>query len=93
MRHALSSNPHLKEWYRKLRPRQLKKFAEKIFGDIDRAGIEEAERQKAYANGVLLFEHLKMRSTIELREKIDMAKVDEFLDYLGDVDAIEAVKS
>ena len=42
LRHALSSNPYLKQWYDALRPPHLKKFANKIFGDIDKAGIEES---------------------------------------------------
>ncbi len=88
--HALSSNPHLKQWYDGLRPAHLKKFANKIFGDIDKAGIEESQRQEAYANGVLLFEHLKMKNAVDLLDRIDITKVDEFLDYLRDVDAIEA---
>lgn len=87
---ALESNPHLKEWYDALRPPRLKKFANKIFGDIDKAGIEESQRQGAYANGVMLFEHLKMNHAMDLLEEIDITKVDEFLGYLRDVDALEA---
>ena len=87
---ALSSNPHLKEWYQSIRPPELKKFADKIFGDIDKAGIEETQRQQAYANGVLLFEHLKMNHAMDLLERINVAKIDEFLSHLKDVDALEA---
>ena len=90
LRHALSSNPYLKQWYEALRPPHLKKFANKIFGDIDKAGIEESQRQGAYANGVMLFEHLKMNHAMDLLEEIDTTKVDEFLRYLRDVDALEA---
>lgn len=90
LRHALSSNPHLKKWYESLRPPRLKRFANKIFGDIDRAGIEESERQGAYANGVMLFEHLKMNHVVDLLKDIDVTTVDEFLSYLRDVDALEA---
>lgn len=88
--HALSSNPYLRQWYEALRPPHLKKFANKIFGDIDKAGIEESQRQGAYANGVMLFEHLKMNHAMDLLEEIDTTKVDEFLRYLRDVDALEA---
>ena len=90
LRHALSSNPYLKKWYESLRPPHLKQFANKIFGDIDKAGIEESLRQNAYANGVMLFEHLKMNHAMELLEDIDVTQVDEFLRYLKDVDALEA---
>ena len=90
LRHALSSNPYLKQWYDALRPPHLKRFANKIFGDIDKAGIDESQRQGAYANGVMLFEHLKMNHAMDLLEEIDITKVDEFLRYLRDVDALEA---
>ena len=90
LRHALSSNPYLKQWYEALRPPHLKRFANKIFGDIDKAGIEESQRQGAYANGVMLFEHLKMNHAMDLLDDIDITKVDEFLGYLRDVDALEA---
>ena len=90
LRHALSSNPYLKQWYDALRPPHLKKFADKIFGDIDKAGIDESQRQGAYANGVMLFEHLKMNHAMDLLEDIDITKVDQFLRYLRDVDALEA---
>ena len=90
LRHALSSNPYLKQWYEALRPPHLKKFANKIFGDIDKAGIEESQRQGAYANGVMLFEHLKMNHAMNLLEEIDITRVDEFLSYLRDVDSLEA---
>ena len=90
LRHALTSNPYLNEWYQSLRPARLKQFASKIFGDIDKAGIDESERQGAYANGVMLFEHLKMNHAIDLLDEIDVTKVDDFLGYLNDVDALEA---
>ena len=90
MERALSSNPYLKEWYQSIHPQPLKKFADKIFGDIDKAGIEETERQRAYANGVMLFEHLKMNHAMDRLEEINVAKIDEFLSYLKDVDALEA---
>ena len=90
VKYALASNPYLKQWYDGLRPPRLKKLANKIFGDIDKAGIDESERQNAYANGVLMFEHLKLNNTIDLLEQIDITKVDEFLNYLRDVDVLEA---
>ncbi len=41
LRDALPSNPYLKQWYDALRLPHLKEFANKIFGDIDKAGIDE----------------------------------------------------
>ena len=90
LRNALATNPYLRRWYDDLRPPHLKQFAKKIFGDIDKAGIEETHRQEAYANGILLFEHLKMNHALDLLENIDISEVEEFLSYLRDVDALEA---
>ena len=88
---ALSSNPYVKEWYRKLRPKQLQKTAIKMFTLIDQAGIDESEKSAFYANGVLACERVKMNSAIEdLLDVIDASNLDSFLEYLADVDAIEA---
>ena len=38
----------------------------------------------------MLFEHLKMNHAMDLLDEIDITKVDEFLRYLRDVDALEA---
>ncbi len=90
LRHALSSNPFLKEWYEEIRPSRLQKFAGKLFGDIEKCGIEESERQRAYANCVLMFEHLKIKHATDILTDIDMTKVDDFLSFINDVDALEA---
>jgi len=90
IRHALSSNPHLKQWYEGLCPPHLKNLANKIFGDIEKANIEKSMRQNAYANGVILFEHLKMAHATKFLDKIDVTKVGEFINYLRGVDALEA---
>ena len=90
VQHALTSNPKLKQWYENLRPARLKSLANKIFTDIDKAGIEESERQQAYSNGVLLFEHLKLNHVTELIKDIDVTEVDEFLQHLREADALEA---
>lgn len=87
---ALESNPYLKEWYEALKPRPLQKFAAKIFGDIDKAGIDEARKQDFYANGVLAFKAMETRNAFELLENVDESNLDVFLEYLSDVDAIEA---
>ena len=87
---ALESNPYLKEWYEALKPRPLQKFAAKIFGDIDKAGIDEARKQDFYANGVLAFKAMETKNAFELLENVDESNLDMFLEYLNDVDAIEA---
>ena len=87
---ALESNPYLKEWYEALKPRPLQRFAAKIFGDIDKAGIDEARKQDFYANGVLAFKAMETRNAFELLENVDESNLDLFLEYLNDIDAIEA---
>ena len=88
--HALTSNPHLKEWYESIEPSNLKRFADTIFGRIDKAGIEEADRQQAYADGIILFEHLKINHTMDVLDRIDIGQVSVFLECLKAVDALEA---
>ena len=39
---------------------------------------------------MILFEHLKMNHAIDLLDEIDVTRVDDFLSYLRDVDALEA---
>lgn len=87
---TLSTNPHIKKWYEGLKLNRLKTLANKIFTDIDRAGIEETERHQAYANGVLLFEHLKLNHVANLIEGIDITAISEFLNYLHEVDLLES---
>ncbi len=89
---ALSSNPHVKEWYDELRPRHLQEPAKKIFAAIDQAGVDESHKPDLYADGILAFETLKMNCALEKLETIDTSNLDEFLSYLSDVDSIEAAR-
>ena len=89
---ALASNPHIKEWYEKLRPKSLQDSAKKIFAAIDKAGVDEVRKQSLYADGVLAFETLKMNSALDKLDRIDETNLDLFLDYLADVDSIEAAR-
>ena len=89
---ALSSNPHIKEWYEKLRPKSLQDSAKKIFAAIDKAGVDESRKQSLYADGVLAFETLKLNSALDKLDRIDETNLDLFLDYLADMDSIEAVR-
>ena len=92
---ALSSNPHVKQWYDDLRPASLKSTARKIFGAIDKAGVDEVYKQGLYADGILAFESQKLRNAVEKLDKIDSydeASLRKFLDYLKDIDAIEAAR-
>ncbi len=89
---ALSSNPHIKEWYEGLRPQSLKKTAKKIFAEIDQSGVDEAHKPGLYANGILAFETLKMNDALKILDTIDASNLDVFLEYLSDIDAIEAMR-
>ena len=88
---ALSSNPYIKEWYEGLRPTALKKTAQKIFVDIDQSSVDEVYKQELYANGILGFERLKMNNALEMLETVDVSNMEVFLEYLSDIDAIEAM--
>ena len=87
---AISSNPHIKEWYDTLKPRSLRETAKKIFAQIDKAGVEETRKNELYANGILAFQALKMNYALDEFENIDFTNLDAFISYLKDIDAIEA---
>ena len=89
---ALSSNPHIREWYDDLRPHSLKDSAKRIFATIDKASVDEAHKQQLYADGILAFETLKMSHALDRLEKVDAEHLDSFLKYLADVDSIEAAR-
>ena len=89
---ALSSNPHIREWYDGLRPHSLKDPAKKIFATIDKASVDEAHRQQLYVDGILAFETLKMGHALKWLERIDADHLDLFLQYLADLDSIEAAR-
>ena len=86
---ALQENLPLREWYEK-QPRRLQPRAAKIFAEIDKANLGEEKKKDFYANGVLAFERLKLDSAAEVLENIDESNIESFLDFLADVDAIEA---
>ena len=89
---ALSSNPHIRQWYDGLRPHSLKDSAKRVFATIDKASVDEAHKQQLYADGILAFETLKMSHALDRLEKVDAEHLDSFLEYLADVDSIEAAR-
>ena len=89
---ALSSNPHIREWYEGLRPHSLKNSAKRIFATIDKASVDEAHKQQLYVDGILAFETLKMGHALKWLETVDAEHLDSFLGYLADVDSIEAAR-
>lgn len=89
---ALSSNPHIRKWYESLRPKSLQESAKKIFATIDKAGVDEAHKQGLYADGILAFETLKMNHALAALDTVDASNLGAFLDFLADVDTIEAAR-
>ena len=89
LQNALQENPPLKEWYEGL-PKQLKPRAARIFAEIDKANIDEDRKKDFYANGVLAFERLKMDTAVDMIDMVDESNLASFLQFLADVDAIEA---
>ena len=87
---ALLSNPLISKWYDALQPRSLQASAAKVFGAIDKANVDEAHKQDFYANGILAFEKLKMGHALDGLNRIDAQNLDVFMEYLADVDALEA---
>lgn len=87
---AIRSNPHIKKWYDNLGTTSLKKSARSVFHGIDVANMDDEHRHEFYATAVLAFEHLKMKHTLDQLEHIDASNVDIFLNWLADMDAIEA---
>ena len=63
---ALSSNPYIKKWYEDLSPKPLQKTATKIFGEIEKASIDDDDKQNLYINGILSFEALKMQHALDV---------------------------
>ena len=87
---AMSSNPHVKEWYDNLGSTWLKKSARSVFRGIDVANMDDEHRHEFYAKAVLAFEHLKMKDAVEAIQEVDASNIEVFLDWLADMDAIEA---
>ena len=88
---ALKDNPYVLQWYDGLRP-PLQRAAMKIFSDIDKAGIEEKQKQEFYATSITAFEALKMNHALEQLENIDETNLRIFLQCLADLDQIEAMR-
>ncbi len=86
---AFEANPPLREWYQEL-PSRLRPRAARIFAEIDKANVEEDRKRDFYANGVLAFERLKMDTAVEMLDIIDESNLESFLQFLADLDAIEA---
>ena len=86
---AIRSNPYVKQWYDTL-GKTLKRSAKSVFRGIDVANMDDEHRHRFYANAVLAFEHLKMKYALDEIDHVDDSNMEAFLDWLADMDAIEA---
>ena len=87
---AISSNPYVKEWYENLGSTWLKESARSVFQGIDVANMDDEYRHGLYATAVLAFEHLKMNNALNAIQEVDASNIEVFLNWLADMDAIEA---
>ena len=92
MEEAIATNPHVKEWYDKLRPRAVQQLARDVFGAIEQSSIDNDQKNNFYANGILATEALQLKTATDHMEMLDASNVDLFLDLLADIDAIEAAR-
>ena len=90
LENALNSNPYVKQWYEGLRPRSLQKQARRVFHGIDVANMDDEHRHEFYATAVLAFERLKLDHALDQLEQVDATNIEHFLEWLADMDAIEA---
>ncbi len=87
---ALDSNPYIREWFEGLRPKVLQQSAQKMFGVIDQATIDERHKHELYANGILAFEARKIDFALEEFDLFETDGIERMLTYLHDIDNIEA---
>ena len=87
---AMTSNPYVKQWYNNLGSTWLKESARSVFRGIDVANMDDEYRNGLYANAVLAFEHLKMTNALRAFQEVDASNIEVFLQWLADMDAIEA---
>lgn len=89
---ALDANPHLRQWYEGLRPRSLQRRAESIFKGIDSANMDDEHRHDFYGTAVLAFERLKLDYALDQIDQVSTDNLEHFLEWLADMDAIEAAR-
>lgn len=92
LENALSRNPHLREWFDGIGSNAVQRVAQRFFGAIDQAGVDDELRNEFYANAVLAIETLRMREILHELPNIDESNITPFLRVLADVDAVEKAK-
>lgn len=87
---ALEENKNLKNWYEEL-PVGAKKFAKSLIGKIETLKIEDKEdKRELYRHGILAFERMRMKESLDQLELILGSTADKVLPLLADIDDIES---
>jgi hypothetical protein len=84
-------NPKIKAWFESL-PRGHKKYAKALFEKIESFPIQRPDDKKElYRHGILAFESLAIRDSLDLLEKIDTNKeFEQATELLANMDELEA---
>ena len=90
LQEAISTNPYVEKWYKGIKANSQRKLAKKIFEAIGKAAVDADLKNELYANGMIVFQTLKINDALEELEKIDQSNLDIYLKCLSNVDAIEA---
>ncbi|HDZ5066324.1 TPA: ATP-binding protein [Campylobacter jejuni] len=79
----------IKKWYDNL-DRNLKKQADKLFGKINQIAKEEKDKITLMKQGVLAFENMKIRNTLDSLNEISDDNLEKFLEIFDHYKDIEA---
>jgi len=85
---ALTIEP-IKEWYKTLGS-DRKNRAKKLFAKINQVAVDEKHKKQLFAHGVLAFESLRYKESLDALDKISTENIDEFLNIFKEFDEIEA---
>jgi histidine kinase/DNA gyrase B/HSP90-like ATPase len=85
-------NSVIKEWFEQLGP-DNRKYARKLFGDIESFPIEDPNYKKElYKHGILAFETLALQDNLDALDKVDSdADFDLLMAIFASMDELEAV--
>ena len=79
----------INEWYTSLGS-DTKKRAKKLFAKINQVAVDEKHKRQLFSHGVLAFESLRYKESLDSLEKISVENIDMFLEVFKEFDEIEA---
>jgi len=85
---ALTIQP-IKDWYTTLGP-DTKNRAKKLFAKINQVAVDEKHKKQLFSHGVLAFESLRYKESLDALDKVSTENIDEFLTIFKEFDEIEA---